>query len=215
MTRPYLLLSPSAEEEFAHLPKASDSDPYDSVIVGLHESSLSYINLNIAFRILKSEPISFSSTSKAKRKPILIAPHTSMFQQSPATDDLPAGLSLGIGPFVRALEVAGGWEAEIVGKPTRRFFEMAIERIKANHPDAGEIEPEDVGVVGDDVVNDLGEGTRDLCLKRILGMYICIQDNGANISAVRTGKYREGVEKTDHPADRVYDSFADFVHDLV
>lgn len=100
---------------------------------------------------------------------MLIAPHTSMFQESPASDDLPAGLSLGIGPFVRALEIASGVDADIIGKPTRHFFEMAIGRIKRNHPEAGDFGYEDVGIVGDDVVNDLGEGAKELGLKRILG----------------------------------------------
>ena len=83
---------------------------------------------------------------------------------------MPAGLSLGIGPFVKALELASGVQAEIVGKPTRRFFEMAIERLKGLHPEVGDIHPGDVGVVGDDVVNDLGQGARELGMKRILGM---------------------------------------------
>lgn len=94
-----------------------------------------------------------------------------MFQQSPSSDDMPAGLSLGIGPFVRALELASGVQAEIVGKPTRRFFEMALERMRAIYPEAGEMQPSDVGIIGDDVVNDLGEGARELGMRRILGEF--------------------------------------------
>ena len=85
-----------------------------------------------------------------------------MFQQSPVTEYLPAGLSLGIGPFVKGLEVASGVEAEIIGKPTKLFFEIAIQRIKAICPDAIGFRHEDIGTVGDDVVNDLGGGAKEL-----------------------------------------------------
>jgi ribonucleotide monophosphatase NagD (HAD superfamily) len=160
-------MSPSAQEEFADVRR---DDEYDSVILGLHPPSLSYEPFNKAFRILKREPISHSqstsATSEGDQRTIpLIAPHASLFQQSQATDDLPEGLSLGIGPFVRALEVAAGVEAELVGKPTRRFFELGIERLRELYGDV----QGDIGVVGDDVVNDLGDGARDIGLKRILG----------------------------------------------
>ena len=168
---PYLLLSPSAKEEFADLPGPSNPDAYDSVVIGLDEPSLSYTSLNIAFRILRSEPITTPAAEKPNRdrKPTLIAPHVSMFQQSPATDSLPGGLSLGIGPFVRALEAASGVEAEVVGKPTRRFFELAIKRLEELYPDIEGLGAGDVGVIGDDVVNDLGTGARELGMTRILG----------------------------------------------
>jgi ribonucleotide monophosphatase NagD (HAD superfamily) len=182
--RPYLLLSPSASEEFTD---CAEESGYDSVILGLHEESLAYGPLNKAFRILKREPVdpdpsitgdSSSSTpsppASSGRKsgcsnPTLIAPHASLYHQASATQALPAGLSLGIGPFVRALELASGVEAEMVGKPTRRFFELAIERMEGIHTEVGELKEEEIGVVGDDVVNDLGEGARELGLKRILG----------------------------------------------
>ncbi|WVQ74561.1 TIGR01458 family HAD hydrolase [Cryptococcus sp. DSM 104548] len=196
--KPLLLMSPSAQEEFSSF---SDSAPYDSVILGLHPESLSYEPLNRAFRVLKGEPLSPTPTSEERPKirPALIAPHAAMYMQDPGSSSLPPGLSLGIGPFVRALEESTGTTAEIVGKPTRSFFELALERLKAlggEHWEAGE-----VAVVGDDVENDLGEGARELGLKRIL---------------VKTGKYRKDVEKTtEHPPDHVYDTFARLVDDLV
>ncbi|WRT65624.1 uncharacterized protein IL334_002569 [Kwoniella shivajii] len=207
--RPFLMMSDSAKEEFSTSPSNSTSSevPHDSVILGLHPPSLSYDNLNLAFRILKSEPISCSSSSSSSspssgsgdgKKAALIAPHKAMYQQSPSTSDLPAGLSLGIGPFVTALEESTGEKAYIVGKPTKRFFELAIERLQ--YKCQIELRKEDVGVIGDDVINDLGQGAIDLGLKRIL---------------VRTGKYRSGSEKTDNPPDRVYENFAEFIDDLL
>jgi hypothetical protein len=162
--RPLLLLSPSAQEEFAHIDIPEGG--YGSVILGLHPPSLSYEPLNKAFRVLKGEPVSFDSDAKLKPAAALIAPHASLFQQSEKTTDLPAGLSLGIGPFVKALEVSSGIEAELVGKPTKRFFELAIKRMQEAQEWDGE---GDVGIVGDDVNNDLGAGARELGFKRILG----------------------------------------------
>ncbi|KAK8861516.1 TIGR01458 family HAD hydrolase [Kwoniella newhampshirensis] len=202
LKRPLLLMSPSAKEEFASLPSSSDEKGYDSVILGLHEESLSYQGLNKAFRVLKGEPISPSSAATLPdhttiSTPALIAPHAAMYMQSPASSDLPAGLSLGIGPFVRALEEATSMKAEIVGKPTKGFFQLALKRLEA---DREGIRPDEVAVIGDDVNNDLGEGARELGLKRIL---------------VRTGKYRPDAEKSDHPPDKVCDTFSAFVDDLL
>lgn len=163
--RPFFLLSPSAQEEFEGLVDVNSKAGYNSVILGLDPPSLSYEPLNKAFRILKGEPISKDNASPRTKQATLIAPHASLFQQSQETEDLPAGLSLGIGPFVKALEAASGVQAELVGKPTKKFFQLAIDRVEDQY---GKIEG-DIGVVGDDVKNDLGEGARELGLKRILG----------------------------------------------
>jgi len=191
--RPFLLLSPSAKEEFAHITVTEDE--YDSVILGLDPPSLSYERLNIAFRILKNEPISKTARRPAKAVS-LIAPHASMYQQT-AEDDLPAGLSLGIGPFVKALEFASSVEAELVGKPTRRFFELAIQCLRENTKWEGAVE--EVAIVGDDVENDLGGGARELGLQTVL---------------VKTGKYRSGAE-VGQEVDGSHETFADFVDALV
>jgi ribonucleotide monophosphatase NagD (HAD superfamily) len=75
---------------------------------------------------------------------------------------------LGIGPFIKALESATGIEAKIIGKPTSKYFEMAVQRMKGLYP-GGDLAYEDIAVVGDDIENDLGEGSISLGTKRILG----------------------------------------------
>jgi ribonucleotide monophosphatase NagD (HAD superfamily) len=207
--RPYLLLSPSAKAEFTHLPEHR-LEQCDSVILGQHPPSLSYESLNTAFRILKREPLSQKAAESPTRQPVLIAPHTAAFLQSAATPDLPAGLSLSIGPFVHALEMASGAKATIVGKPTAKYFEMAVQRMRALYPDV-EADVSDVAVVGDDPVNDLGHGSIDLGLRRILGE--CGQTLGADYT-VRSGKYRPGSEDTATPPDEIFDTFSDFVNAL-
>ncbi|KAK4687251.1 hypothetical protein P7C73_g2862, partial [Tremellales sp. Uapishka_1] len=197
--RPLLLLSPSGKEEFAHLAPETPDTIYDSVVIGLHDEALSYPALNKAFRVLKGEPIASSPITKATvKKPILLAPHASLFHQSSATDSLPAGLSLGPGPFIRGLEEATGVKAEIVGKPTKRFFELGIEKMRGLYGDV-EFGIADVGVVGDDVTNDFGAGADELGLRKLL---------------VKTGKYRAGVEEG-KGMDGMYESFAAFVDELL
>jgi HAD superfamily hydrolase (TIGR01458 family) len=88
------------------------------------------------------------------------------------------GLSLDAGPFVAALEYATGREAEVIGKPSGAFFELALS-------DLG-VDADHAAMVGDDVEADVG-GALDAGLAGIL---------------VRTGKYREelvretGIEPT-------------------
>lgn len=197
--RPFLLLSSEAQEEFAGLDL---SPPHNAVVLGLHPQSFGYDNLNTAFRILKREPLhgvdaDNGDDATTTPQPVLIAPHTAAFHQAPDTGSFPSGLSLGIGAYVRALEAASGVTAEVVGKPTRSFYELAIARIETMY--GVTLESGEVGIVGDDVRNDLGVGAQELGLKRIL---------------VRTGKYRAGVEEGSKP-DAVYDTFADLVDDLV
>ena len=96
------------------------------------------------------------------------------------------GLSLDAGPFVAALEYASGREAEVVGKPSAAFFELAVRELG--------VPAERAAMVGDDVEADVG-GALDAGLAGIL---------------VRTGKFREelvresGVEPT-----AIVDSIAD------
>jgi HAD superfamily hydrolase (TIGR01458 family) len=88
------------------------------------------------------------------------------------------GLSLDAGPFVAALEYATGREAEVVGKPSPAFFDLALGELG--------VPAERGAMVGDDVEADVG-GAMEAGLAGVL---------------VRTGKYREdlvresGVEPT-------------------
>lgn len=161
--RPFLLLSAEAAEEFAHI---DTSPPHNAVVVGLHPPSFSYENLNTAFRILKGEPLLDGAVSE---KAVLMAPHTAVYHQAPETPSFPAGLSLGIGAYVHALEAAAGVSAEIVGKPTKSFYELAVARMERIY--GVKLDANDVAIVGDDVRNDLGEGAVQLGLKRILGEF--------------------------------------------
>lgn len=99
------------------------------------------------------------------------------------------------GGFVSALEQASDVQAEVVGKPTRSFFEICLRSLLRDF--VREADWTSVAIVGDDVDNDLGGGAIELGLQRIL---------------VRTGKYRDGDEsKGQGKKPQCFDKFADVV----
>jgi HAD superfamily hydrolase (TIGR01458 family) len=101
------------------------------------------------------------------------------------------GLSLDAGPFVSALEYATGREAEVVGKPSDSFFDLALSELG--------VRADRAAMVGDDVEADVG-GAMDAGLAGIL---------------VRTGKYREDlVRKSGIEPSATVESIAD-VPDLL
>jgi HAD superfamily hydrolase (TIGR01458 family) len=131
----------------------------DAVIVGDLGESWDYEVLNRAFRQLMDGAA-------------LIALQKNRYWETAE------GLSLDAGPFVTALEYAVGREAEVVGKPSPAFFELALRELG--------VPAERAAMVGDDVEADVG-GAIDAGLAGIL---------------VQTGKYREelvresGIEPT-------------------
>jgi HAD superfamily hydrolase (TIGR01458 family) len=95
------------------------------------------------------------------------------------------GLMLAAGPFVAALEFATGKSALVMGKPSPRFFAMAL-------ADMG-LSPGESAMIGDDVVTDIG-GAKQCGMTGIL---------------VRTGKFRpETLKKAPIQPDFVIDSVA-------
>ena len=95
-----------------------------------------------------------------------------------------------------ALEQACDVPAEVVGKPSRSFFETCLRSLEEDG-----IKQEDwshVGIVGDDYRNDLGGGAVELGLRRFL---------------VKTGKYRKGDEaaSTDGQAPLCFETFSDVI----
>jgi len=85
-------------------------------------------------------------------------------------------IALDLGPFVAAIEYATGQSADIVGKPDRDFFELAVRSLDAA--------PDDVVMVGDDLDSDIAGA----------------QGAGLRAIQVETGKYR--TEDLNHPRIR-------------
>ena len=134
-------------------------DRVDAVVVGDLGESWDYETLNRAFRLLMDGAE-------------LIALQRNRYWETAE------GLSLDAGPFVAALEYACGRGAEVMGKPSPAFFELALAELG--------VSADRTAMVGDDVEADVG-GAMEAGLAGIL---------------VRTGKYREdlvgqsGIEPT-------------------
>ena len=160
-----LLLAEATFEEFDGF-TLEDSNP-DHVVVGDLGEEWTYDRLNSAFRALMGGAR-------------LVAIQKNRFW------DPGHGLCLDAGPFVAALEYAGGSEAVLVGKPSTPFFVTAADSL--GMPTGR------VAVVGDSVANDVVGGQKAGCL----GV------------AVRTGTFRsEHLEGLDRPPDAVLDSITD------
>lgn len=94
-------------------------------------------------------------------------------------------LELDAGAFIAALEYAAEVEAELVGKPAKPFFDLALDELG--------LQPREVLVVGDDVDNDIGGGRRA----------------GLRTALVQTGKQRELGSPPPVPPDLTLESIAD------
>lgn len=176
---PFFILSESARHEVMEAIKehpaqrtTANSSPrsgYDAVVIGLAPKQFDYENLNTAFRILKGEYSSQGwegNTHEESRQVPLIATHKAKYMQ------VESGLSLGPGPFVTALETATGLQAHVVGKPAKGFLEMVIRDMQEEFSAGDDVlssADKRIAIIGDDVEADLGGGSLDLNLWRILG----------------------------------------------
>ncbi|CAG8497129.1 6563_t:CDS:2 [Acaulospora morrowiae] len=172
--RPLLFLEDDALEDFQGV---STEEPNDAIVIGLSPTNFHYEMLNKAFRIL----INNNNAS-------LIAVHKGKYY---AEQD---GLSLGPGAFVEALEYSSGIKAAVVGKPEKIIYEQAIEDMGLKE------ETKRVVMIGDDIMQDLGAGTKELGMIRYL---------------VKTGKYRNGDESLDSTIDGVFENFEKAVDKIV
>lgn len=134
--RCWLLTKGDTAQDFAGIDLIQAPEPAtlsetaaDVVVIGGAEELLTYEAMNAAFRMLMNGAA-------------LLAMHTNMYWR---TKD---GLQLDSGPFIRALEIASGQKATVVGKPERAFFEQALSIIG--------VDAQEAVMVGDDIENDIG-----------------------------------------------------------
>ena len=97
-------------------------------------------------------------------------------------------VSLDLGPFVKTIEYSSNKKSILMGKPEKKFYNMAIE-------DMG-VPINQVVMIGDDIVSDI-KGAKDIGVKTI---------------QVKTGKYQEADNdnKFTQPDERV-ESIVDVV----
>ncbi|MFN8487637.1 MAG: TIGR01458 family HAD-type hydrolase [Caldilineaceae bacterium] len=162
----YPLLLPDAQLEFGGID--IDEDQPEFVVVGDMGAGFSFTRLNRAFRAL---------LNGAK----LVALHKKRYWR---TEE---GLFLDAGPFVVALEYASGNRAEVVGKPSKAYFQMVLDELKlpANR----------VAMIGEDIETDIRGA-------QLMGMHGWL---------VKTGRFRkEDLSRGIWP-NRVLDSIAEII----
>ncbi|MCB0061582.1 MAG: HAD hydrolase-like protein, partial [Caldilineaceae bacterium] len=97
------------------------------------------------------------------------------------------GMYLDAGPFVVALEYAAETRAEVVGKPSKAYFRMALDDLQ--------IDPARVAMIGDDIESDVRGA-------QLIGMQGWL---------VKTGRFRkEDLARGIWP-DKVLDSIAEII----
>ncbi|MEZ4732185.1 MAG: TIGR01458 family HAD-type hydrolase [Caldilineaceae bacterium] len=162
----YPLLLPDAQQEFAGL-DVNEEQP-DFVVVGDMGASFTFPRLNRALQAILNGA-RFVALHKKR------------------TWRTAEGLYMDAGPFVVALEYAAELKAEVVGKPSRAYFRMALD-------DLG-IAPERVAMIGDDIESDV-RGAQLIGMKGWL---------------VKTGRFRkEDLARGIWP-DKIFESIAEIV----
>jgi HAD superfamily hydrolase (TIGR01458 family) len=146
-----LFVQAAASTEFSGLALvAEDAETgADAVVIGDLAEAWDFAALNRAFRLLQSNP-----------KAHLIALGGTKFWQGPT------GLQLDVAPFTAALECATGRKAAVFGKPSRAFYQAALDRLG--------VPAEDALIVGDDIEVDIAGA----------------QVAGLKAALVQTGKFR-------------------------
>ena len=164
-----LITDPSLVEEFDSF-EINQKNP-DAIILGDIYKNFNWIILDNAFKLINE------NNSK------LIALHKNKYCKRDGR------ISLDLGPFVDAIEYASGIKAEVMGKPEKNFFNIAIE-------DMG-VSKNEVVMIGDDIVSDI-KGAKDFGIKTI---------------QVKTGKYQENDSnnKFIQPDERI-ESIVDVVN---
>ncbi len=164
----YLLTNPNLYPDFEKY-CMDDKNP-QAIILGDIYKDFSWDTLNKVFELL------------IQNKSILIGLHKNKYCKR--NDKI----SLDLGPFVSALEYATSKEAIIIGKPSKEFFDLAINSLNLNK--------DEIIMIGDDINADIGGA------------------KSQNISAiqVKTGKYQQNDE-SDHfiQPDYRIDSIADLL----
>ncbi|MDD2700978.1 MAG: TIGR01458 family HAD-type hydrolase [Sideroxydans sp.] len=151
--------------EFAGFPV--DDERPDYVVIGDIGAAWSYPLINRIFAQLHAGAA-------------LIAMHKNKFFQG---ED---GLQVDIGAFVAGLEYVSGKQAQVIGKPSRSFFDLALQSLQ--------LPASSVAMIGDDIETDVGGG----------------KDAGMHGILVRTGKYRQGCEAhAAHKPDCIMDTLGD------
>jgi len=135
-----LLTTGDVFKDFEQACNRSTDSTVNYVVIGDAGDTISYENLNAAFRAV----IDGAEIIALEKDRYWMAPD---------------GLMLSAGPFVAALEFATGKIATVVGKPSKAFFEMALRDM--------DVRPDQAAMIGDDIITDIA-GARKAGMRAIL-----------------------------------------------
>jgi HAD superfamily hydrolase (TIGR01458 family) len=128
----YLLVKGDGADDFhaagVHVVGPDGEPDAGVVVIGGAEDELTYARLDHAYRLL---------LNGAK----LVTMHRNIAWKTAK------GMQLDSGPFVRALELAAGVRATVIGKPALPYFRQAIREL--------DLPAESLAMIGDDARNDL------------------------------------------------------------
>ena len=155
LTRIHLAAVPELAEDFSDVELVED-DP-EAIVLGDLYRSFDWDRLNALFRMMQQGAL-------------LLALHKNRYCRREGD------IALDLGPFVAALDYATGTNAEIVGKPSALFFDLAL-------ADLG-VDARSVAMVGDDIEADIGGAGQA----------------GITTIQVKTGKFTS--KDRDHPSIR-------------
>jgi len=168
----YLIAKEDLQEDFLGAGICFSPDLADYVVIGDAADGFTFERLNLALRLILDGAN-------------ILALEMDRYWKEPG------GMVLSSGPYVAALEYATGKRAELMGKPSPRFFQMALD-------DLG-IRPQYAAMIGDDIFTDV-RGAQEMGMTGIL---------------VKTGKYREDIaERSGVRPDMVCASLASLMQKL-
>ncbi len=163
----YVIIPNDLDSDFknAGLNITRKEEPVDFVVLG-YRLDMTYEMMDIAFRLLRDGAE-------------LVAMHEDTI--------FPGNVKhIGLGGFVRALEYTAAVDATVVGKPSKKFFELGMAKINAN--------PEETAMIGDGLRGDI----------------IGAKNSGLTAILVKTGGYNENeVKKSKIKPDYVIGSIND------
>ena len=165
LKRVHLAAAPKLAEDFADIELVDDQP--EAIILGDLYRTFDWDRLNALFQMMQQGAL-------------LVALHKNRYCRRNGE------IALDLGPFVAALDYAADTRAEIVGKPSRLFLDLAL-------TDLG-LDAANVAMVGDDIEADIGGAAQA----------------GLTTIQVRTGKFtpKDGDHPSIHP-DHLIDSAAD------
>ena len=146
----FLLANKLLEDDFENI--TIDNNSPEAIILGDIYKDFNWEKLNNAFQLI------------TKNNAYIIALHKNKYCKRENN------ITLDLGPFVKALEYASSKKAVVIGKPEKKFFDLAIKDIK--------LPVDQVVMVGDDILSDI-EGAKK---------------NNIMAIQVKTGKYQKKDE---------------------